>query len=163
MAAGRLCHWVVLELKKLIKLPWFPRIQPPAPTRRSARDLSQQLDLLETADKTAALCCAMPPRQCRVIMVARCHDLPRDLALVRKRHRTVGNREDVLRTCFYQSGPGVSSRPLLGLRHQQHVCRRRRLEPVELVYSTNRKLKTSYRGQEEAIYTRHCSVPFATK
>ena len=122
------CQWVP-ELKKLIKLPWLAKIQPSAPTCRSARGLSQQLDLLETADKTAALRCAMSPRQCRVIMVARCHDLPRDLALVRKRDRTVGDSENVLRTCFYQPGPGVSSSSStvgspLGLRYQHHLCRR---------------------------------------
>ncbi|KAL7950596.1 hypothetical protein V8C42DRAFT_306980 [Trichoderma barbatum] len=76
--------------------------------------------------------CAMPPRQCRVIAVARCHDLPRDLALVRKRHRTVGESENV--PASTNQDLGVS--PLgLWYSYQQQ-------KPDLVVYSTKYKPRT---------------------
>ncbi|KAL6858368.1 hypothetical protein J3F83DRAFT_355251 [Trichoderma novae-zelandiae] len=163
IAVGRLYQWVP-ELKKLIKLPWFAKIQPPAPLVGQLETSASNSALLETADKTAALRCAMPPRLCRVIMVARCHDLPRDLALVRKRHRTVGSNENVLRTCFYQPGPGVSSTTIVpsgcGTNNTFADDEDSNWSYLYTVRITNREPDTW--GKGKAKFSRHHEVPSAT-
>ncbi|KAL6690410.1 hypothetical protein J3F84DRAFT_389261 [Trichoderma pleuroticola] len=129
IALERMYQWP-LELSKLIKLPWFANTEQPAPTHRPVSSKPQPATLpARICRQTAALRCAMPPRQCRVIgSRERCHDLPRALALVRKRHRTVGKSEKC--TCFYQPGPGVSP---LGLGYQ-HLLPAKKNEPVRVQY-----------------------------